>query len=141
MEYNYKEKKFVIVLSSNLEVGVAFNVVSHLSISAGNYAVNHMGREQLIDASGKYHMGISKYPVIITKIKPSKIKPYLEMAKENKELLVIDYPSNMYYTGHDDELADSIANTADDKMEYYGFMLFGKSEDVDAISGKFTLWK
>ena len=63
------------------------------------------------------------------------------MAKENKELLVIDYPSNMYYTGHDDELADSIANTADDKMEYYGFMLFGKTEDVDAISGKFTLWK
>ena len=81
MEYNYNEKKFVIVLNSNLEMGTSFNVVGHLSISAGYYAENHMGKEELIDATGGRHKGISKYPVIITKIKPSKIKITLKWLK------------------------------------------------------------
>ena len=63
------------------------------------------------------------------------------MAKDKKELLVIDYPANMYYTGHDDELVESLRNTKEEDIEYYGFLLFGKREDVDQITGKFSLWK
>lgn len=141
MDYNYNEKKFVIVLSSKLEIGEAFNVVGHLSISAGYYAENHMGRSELIDGSGGRHKGIAKYPVIITKVKPSKIKNYLEKAKEIEGLLTIDYPSNMYNTGHDDELAESLEGTTEENIEYWGFLIFGSRNLVDEITGKFSLWK
>lgn len=141
MDYNYNAKKYVVVLSSKLDVGVAFNVVSHLSISAGFYSCDHMGRENLIDASGIFHKGISKYPVIITKVKPSKLKQYIEKAKENKNLLTIDYPSVMYDTGHDDELAEALETLKNEEIEYYGFLVYGNKEDVDSITSKFSLWK
>ena len=141
MSYNYFEKKYVVVLSSKLDIGVAFNVASHLCISAGYYSTNHMGREKLVDGSGILHQGISKYPVIITKVKPSKLKLYIEKAKENKKLLTIDYPSNMYETGHDDELAESLLKTQNENIDYFGFLIFGNKEDVDEITSKFTLWK
>lgn len=141
MNYDYNEKKFVIVLSSKLEIGEAFNVVGHLSISAGYYAENHMGRKELIDGSGGKHIGISKYPVIITKVKPSKIKSYLERAKETEGIMTIDYPSNMYDTGHDDELAESLKGTMEENMEYWGFLIFGNRNLVDEITGKFSLWR
>lgn len=141
MIYDYNEKKFVIVLSSKLEIGQAFNVVGHLSISAGCYAEEHMGRSELIDGSGMIHKGISRYPVIITKVKPSKLKAYINKAKEMDGLLVVDYPSNMFDTGHDDELAESLKKTNEDEIEYWGFLLFGKRDLVDEITGKFSLWK
>lgn len=141
MNYNYNEKKFVIVLSSKLEIGKAFNVVGHLSISAGYYAENHMGRSELIDGSGGKHKGISKYPVIITKVKASKIETYIKKAKEVEGLLVIDYPSNMFNTGHDDELAESLKGTTEESIEYWGFLVFGDRNLVDEITGKFSLWK
>ena len=141
MNYDYNEKKFVIVLSSKLEIGEAFNVVGHLSISAGYYAEDHMGRSELTDGSGGKHKGISKYPVIITKVKPSKISTYIEKAKGTEDLLVIDYPSNMFNTGHDDELAESLKGTTEENMEYWGFLIFGNKSLVDEITGKFSLWK
>ena len=43
--YNYRQKKIVAVLASNLEIGVAFNVIGHLAISIGAYADKEiMGR-------------------------------------------------------------------------------------------------
>ena len=36
-EYDYRSRKTVIALASNLETGIALNVVGHLSISLGAY--------------------------------------------------------------------------------------------------------
>lgn len=141
MEYNYHEKKIVIVLNSKLEIGVALNVVGHLACSLGYHATDHMGREQLVDASGTIHLGIAKYPIIITKVKGGKLKTSLEKAKEQKDLVVIDYPSIMYETGHDDELANELRKTPSEQITYYGFIMFGKSETINDISGRFSLWK
>ena len=66
MDYNYQEKKIVLVLNSKLEMGVALNVAGHLSVALGYHATDHMGRDQLVDASGDMHLGISRYPIIIT---------------------------------------------------------------------------
>jgi len=68
-EYSYSEKKIAIVLSTSLTSGVATNVVGHMAISAGAYIEDEvMGRRWLTDASGVNHRGISKFPVIITKV-------------------------------------------------------------------------
>lgn len=141
MSYDYREKKIVIVLNAKLEMGVALNVAAHLSTALGFHATDHMGRSILTDASGNEHLGISKYPIIITKVKAGKLKSSLVEAKKIDELLVVDYPSVMYTTGHDDELAQEIYKQTEEEMEYFGYILFGKSDTVDSISGKFSLWK
>lgn len=141
MPYDYREKKIVIVLNAKLEMGVALNVAAHLSMALGFHATEHMGRSILMDASGNEHLGISKYPIIITKVRAGKLKSSLAEAKMIEELLVVDYPSVMYTTGHDDELVQELQKQTEEEIEYFGYILFGESDAVDNISGKFSLWK
>lgn len=141
MDYDYREKKIVIVLNAKLETGVALNVAGHLSVALGHHATDHMGRQYLTDAANIPHLGISKYPIIITKVKGGKLKSSLQTAKQHGGILVVDYPSIMYETGHDDELVAALSKLTADEIEYYGYIMYGKSEDVDSISGKFSLWK
>lgn len=142
MEYNYRGRKTVVVLASNLEVGVALNVVGHLCISAGHsFTEELMGRGYYEDQSGRKHKGISRYPIIITKVKPSRLRRLLDETDNFSELLVIDYPREMFETGHDDELADAIRATLHEKMDYLGVLIHGKSETVDSLTGKFMLWR
>lgn len=142
MEYDYKNKKIVGVLASNLEAGVALNVIGHLAISIGAYAdPDLMGRPELPDGSGNKHIGISKYPVIITKVKPGRLRKLVGEARETKGILLVDYPAQMLETGHDDELAQAIENVKEEDIAYLGAMLYGERSLIDELTGKFSLWR
>jgi hypothetical protein len=141
MSYNYKEYKTVAVLASNIDPGVALNVLGHLALSLGARAPKEMmGRDFLVDKSEVKHHGISKYPVIITKVKQGTVRRAIQEARLNSSILLIDYPKEMLSTGHDDELSVAINNVEEEKIEYLGALLFGKSVDVDKITGRFMLW-
>ena len=142
MSYEYSEKKIVAVLASNLEAGIALNVIGHLAVSMGAYADEDiMGRKVLTDNSGIDHTGISKYPFIITKVKPSRLKRLVDDARQEESLLLVDYPKQMLTTGHDDELAEEIAKVDNANIEYLGAVIYGDSKIVSELTGKFTLWK
>ena len=70
MNYDYKGKKIVGVIASNVEPAIALNVMGHLAVSIGAYADKEiMGQAYIKDKSGVNHVGISRYPFIITKVK------------------------------------------------------------------------
>ncbi|GJQ61147.1 MAG: DUF2000 domain-containing protein [Calditrichaeota bacterium] len=142
MSYDYSGKKIVAVLASNLEIGIAFNVLGHIALSMGAYAEDDiMGRKELCDKSGINHFGISKYPFIITKVKPGRLKRLVNEAREANDLLMIDYPKEMLDTAHDDELADQISQKENSDIEYLGAVIYGDSKTVSSLTGKFMLWK
>ena len=139
---NYEDKKIVGIIASNVEPAIALNVIGHLAISVGKYSgENIMGRKTLVDKSGKEHLGISQFPFIITKVKPGKLKNAIDLAKQNPNLLVADYPKEMLETRTDDDLAEAISNKENDKLEYLGAIIYGDSKDVNDITGKFQLWR
>jgi hypothetical protein len=142
MTYNYKEKKIVAVLSSNLEIGIALNVIGHLAISIGAYSGEDlMGRPQLQDASGINHAGIAKYPFVITKTNPTKLRKLIVDARLKGGLLIADYPEQMLATGHDDELSQALAVVKEDEINYLGVILYGNNDVVAELTGKLTLWR
>ena len=143
MTYDYKEKKTVAVIAANLEAGIALNVVAHLAISLGAYGEEDlMGRRQLVDGSGISHVGISKYPVIITKVKPGRLRQLIQEARQYADdILIVDYPEQMLTTGHDDELADAVGTANEKDINYLGAVLYGKSEIINTLTGKFSLWR
>lgn len=141
MDYDYREKKIVAVINEKLDFGVALNVLGHLSVSIGYNAENHMGRRVLTDGSGIEHLGISRYPFIITKSNPSKIRKAIEAARNIEGILVADYPQQMLDTGHDDELAESLKKTAESDLSYLGAVFYGKSDAVNLVTKKFSLYK
>jgi len=141
MDYNYRERKFVAVLKSDLEIGVALNVVGHLAVSISNHVNGHMGLSPLVDNSGIYHLGIAKYPFIITKAKQTKIRAAIEKARNDDRIVFADYPRQMLETGHDNELVESISKADEASLDYLGAVFYGPSDAVNEITGKFSLFK
>lgn len=140
--YDYNAKKTVAVLSANLEPGIAMNVLGHLAISIGAYGDDGlMGRPQLVDASGVTHVGISRYPVIVTKSKPTLLRRLVTEARQESTVLVVDYPEQMLGTGHDDELNAALAEVKETDINYLGAILYGESEVIGKLTRKFSLWK
>ncbi|MEG4228133.1 DUF2000 domain-containing protein [Microcoleus sp. N9_B2] len=142
MIYDYKQKKIVAVLSSNLETGVALNVIGHLAISIGAYSDKElMGRSHLQDASGVKHIGIAKYPFVITKANPTKLRKLIVDARLKEDILFADYPEQMLTTGHDDQLAQSLAVVKEEEINYLGVIFYGNSNSVTELTGKLSLWR
>lgn len=138
---NYEDKKIVGIIATNVDAATALNVIGHLAVSIGKYSdAEIMGKKTLTDASGIDHLGISRFPFIVTKVKPSKLKTAIDKAKENKNLLVADYPRDMLETRTDEELVNSVASKENDNLEYLGAIIYGNTEEVNEITGKFQLW-
>lgn len=138
---NYEDKKIVGIIATNVDAATALNVIGHLAVSIGKYSdAEIMGKKTLTDASGIDHLGISRFPFIVTKVKPSKLKAAIDKAKENKNLLVADYPRDMLETRTDEELVNSVASKENDNLEYLGAIIYGNTEEVNEITGKFQLW-
>lgn len=139
---NYEDKKIVGIIATNVDVPTAFNVIGHLAISIGKYSgIEIMGKPIIIDKSNVNHLGISKFPFIITKVKPGKLRNAIDRAKENPNLLVADYPRDMLETRTDEELNESISCKDNSELEYLGAIIYGNSNEVNEITGKFQLWK
>ncbi len=139
---NYEDRKIVGIIASNVEPSVALNVIGHLAISIGKYSdVEIMGKKVITDSSGIDHLGISKFPFIITKVKSGKLKTTIDLAKGNPNLLVADYPKEMLDTRTDEELVSAVSKKENDKLEYLGAVIYGNTKDVDEITGKFQLWR
>lgn len=138
---NYEDKKIVGVIATNVEANIALNVIGHLAISIGKYSSTEiMGKNIITDKDGISHLGISKFPFIITKVKAGKLKTAIEKAKQNPNLLVADYPKEMLETRTDEELIEALENKENAKIEYLGAVIYGDTKDVDEITGRFQLW-
>ncbi|MDD2325264.1 MAG: DUF2000 domain-containing protein [Alphaproteobacteria bacterium] len=142
MDYEYGAKKVMAVLASTLEIGVAMNVLGHMAVAMGAYADKSlMGEPLLPDASGTVHSGIAKYPVIITKVKPARLRQFIEEARQEAELFLVDFPQEMLDTRHDNDLIASMKAKAEPDMAYLGAMAYGNNSTLQALAGKFMLWK
>jgi hypothetical protein len=139
--YDYDARKTVVVLAGNLEPGIAMNVLGHLTLSIGAHGGDElMGRHELVDASGIAHVGISRYPVIVTKAKPTQLRRLVEVARREADVLLVDYPEHMLQTGHDDELTAALGRVSEADITYLGAALYGDSEVVSQLTGRFSLW-
>jgi hypothetical protein len=142
LSYDYRAKKTVIALASSLSMGVALNVVGHLCVALGAYGDKDlMGREALEDADGNRHVGISKYPVIITKVKQGRLRRLVNEARDYDGLFLGEYTEQMLTTGHDDELAEAMRSIPGQELSHLGVLLYGDEKAISELTGRFTLWQ
>lgn len=135
------EKKTVAVIDESISLGIAFNTLAHLALSIGKNATNIMGKKELEDTSGIIHKGLSKYPFIILKANSEKIRQIVNEAKENTELLVVDFPEQAYTEYTDEELQEAIAKTKEEDIKYYGVAMFGPVKEINKLTKGLSLWK
>jgi hypothetical protein len=142
MTYDYSEMKTVAVLYDKLEIGTAMNVLGHMAQSIGAFAGDSlMGRPKLVDKAGVIHRGIAKYGFIITKTNASKLRAAVALGRTKSHVIMVDFPRQMLETRHDDELETWVAEAHEESLKYLGAIFFGPSNDVQEITGKFSLFK
>ncbi len=141
MPYNYKQKKIIAIIDSNIPTWQSLNVLGHMSVSLGvNKDEDLMGREILTDKSGFNHKGIARFGFIIKQGNGDDISKLINTVKDNKDIVLIDFPQEMLDTRHDDELHDSMFLKETGDFKYLGCLLYGPTEEVDAVTKRFGLW-
>jgi len=140
-DYNYRDNKIVAIIDEVLPPGKALNALGHLSVGLGNHLdKSWMGRENYTDADGNKHPGIARYPFIILKASREEIIHIHDSALASN-LTVHDFPEEMFETGHDDELNESLAKTNKSTLSYGAILIAGKSEDINNLTSKLDLYK
>jgi hypothetical protein len=140
-DYDYRSKKIVVALAAHLEPGVAINIATHLSISLGAQCdPNLMGREMLVDMTGTEHLGMARYPAVITRVKQARLRRLLQDARQRADLIAVDFPEQMLASEHDDDLAADMARTPEEEFLYLGVLIYGDAEVVTDLTGRFMLW-
>jgi hypothetical protein len=73
--------------------------------------------------------------------RPQKVRNALQATRNVAGLIVVDYPRQMLETGHDDELAATLATAPENELDYLGVAAHGLSQVLDGIFGRFSLWQ
>lgn len=140
MNYDYKEKKIVCIVSDELEAWQMMNVVGHLAIGLGASKDGElMGRDVLEDASGVSHKGVARYGLIIKKGGAEGIREVVQNARTEREVTMLDFPREMLETSHDDELFAELLKKEEKDVEYLGVILYGPAQTVNTLTKNFPL--
>jgi len=141
MSYDYRAKKITAIISEKLPMGLALNALGHLAFSAGRYSdQSMMGQEKIVDADGKVHTGISKYPFIVLKATEDEIKKIVNKAKE-EDIFVVDYPQEMFDTGPDEELVIALSKAKEPDIKYHAVVLVGDASKIKSLTGHLKLYR
>jgi hypothetical protein len=140
--YDYRAKKLVAVLAVNLSAGVALNVIGHMALAMGIQRGDELvERDHYLDASGVWHAGISRYPLIVARSGSGKLRRLIELARQQQDIHMVDFPETMLVTGHDDQLAAALASVKEGEINYLGALLYGDAVAVTSLTSRFSLWQ
>jgi lysyl-tRNA synthetase class 2 len=139
--YDYKDRKIIAIINPELSPGLAANALGHMAFSAGRYAdATWMGRPTLTDADGHPHTGISKYPFVVLGAAPAQIKDIVVKSRKLDGVNSVDYPQEMFDTGHDDDLAAAMAKARDKSIEYHAVLIWGEVNALKKLTQGLRLY-
>ena len=134
------EHKLVAVLNKDIDAGVVKNALAHMCIGLGAEVGKGLLRlDTYEDANRNPYPDISQIPFIILRAKGNEIRKTVVAAREQalKYGVFLDTMTNGTYV---EQLARTKA-TPEEKLVYYGCVLFGSWDRVSEITRKFSLWK
>lgn len=133
------ESKFVAVLNKKIETGKVMNALAHMTIGlAKSYQNYDMGVINYKDKDGGTHLA-SKFPYIILKAKNSNQIRTLRNALVEQNIPFASF-TNAMTVGSWEEQVERSKTTPEAELEYYGICMFGKKDELDKLTKKFSLW-
>ena len=128
------EFKLNIIINSELPAGLAANTAAVLALSMGKAHPDLIGND-LVDAGGFTHLGITTIPIPVLSATNSKLIDILERvrAKDNLELVSFTKLAQSIHTY--DEYSKALSKTPTELLEYSGIAIFGDKKSINSICG------
>ena len=142
IDTNYK---FVVLVNKELEneIGRAMNAIAHCLAGLVNTAPEELKEKMSFidfqDKDGNLHNSISALSLIILRGKNGELKKAKNQFIENK-INYTDFIETMTGDTYKEQL-DKTLQTTEDEMKYFCVAAFGKKEELDSITKRFSLWK
>jgi len=135
-----ENKKCVIILNEELPTGLIANSSAVLALTLGKEIEGIIGND-IKDASGKTHKGITNTVLPILKTNKDDLTKICEKAKENKDLLVVDFSDVAQRTKTYEDYAIQLSETSSGDLRYFGIALYGDTKTVNSLSGSLPLMR
>ena len=134
-------KKFVIVVRNDLPSWQVMNTVAHCAAYLGNKMKDRFDTGNVfITRDDKLHPRNSQYAIVVVKADEKELKDLMAKVRDSG-LLYLGFIREMIETTDDEEIVRILRDKADSAVEYLGIGIFGKKEELDPLTKKFSLWK
>jgi hypothetical protein len=132
--------KVVIVIDGELPVGLAMNTVAALALTVGRTIDGILG-EDVNDADGFAHPGITKVPVPILKSDARQLSDIVIKAAELTAVFVVDFTKTAQMSRTYDEYGGKMSSIGTADLQYIGIAISGSKRDVNKIAGSLPLYR
>ncbi len=133
-----RAEKCVFVIDEQLPAGLAVNTGVVLALTLGSRLALLIGPD-VLDGSGRAHVGITTLPFPILKASGETIKALWMQAAEVRDLLVVDVTDAVQSTKAYQDYIQKIGDLSSEQLTYLGLALYGKREVVNKLTGSLPL--
>ena len=132
--------KCVMVLDKDLPLGILANTAGIMGITLGKHIPETVVAD-VLDKSGKEHLGIIELPVPILKADREKIRAIREQLfqPEFADLIVVDFSDVAQSCNVYEEYIKKAARVEEKEMTYFGIGICGAKKLVNKLTGSLPL--
>ena len=136
----YLNEKCVMVINSELPLGLIANTAGILGITLGKLAPQIVG-EDVVDQSGNTHLGVVAIPAPILSVSTEKLKKIREQLyqPEFSDLIVVDFSDIAQSCKNYPEYIEKAAQASEAQITYFGIGLYGLKKRVNKLTGDLPL--
>ncbi|QKW07736.1 DUF2000 domain-containing protein [Streptomyces sp. NA04227] len=138
MSLDVKNSKCVIVVNDDLPVGLTVNAASVVSLTLGRSVPELIGQD-VKDADGAVHLGITLIPVPILKAPAEKVAEIHAAATEDPEVVVVGFSDLAQSCRTYDEYIERLGASESAALAYSSVGLFGPRKQLNKWTGSLAL--
>jgi len=132
--------KCVMVMDEALPLGIIANTAGIMGLTLGKHIPETIGPE-VLDKSGRAHLGIIQIPVPVLKADSEKIKEIRRRLYEPEfaGLIVVDFSDVAQSCRTYDEFISRAAAAREEDITYLGIGIWGTKKQVNRLTGSLPL--
>lgn len=134
------DMKCVIIINSELPIGIMANTSAILGVTLGKLIPEQVGAD-VKDASGQTHLGIVSIPVTMLGGDKALLKDLRSRlyGSEFDDLVVADFSDVAQGCNIYSEYAAKAAVTTEQDHKYFGIAIYGSKKKVNKLTGSMAL--
>ena len=133
------ENKCVIIIDSDLPIGLIANTSAVLALTLGNKIEGIIG-PAVVDGDGRTHEGITNTPIPILKGTKNILNELRDtISNDYPNLFIVDFSNAAQTTKNYDDYTNKIVSFTNEDLQYLGITIYGDKKSVNKLTGGIPL--